>query len=181
MSLDIAAAIIIQSYQATSGLIKIAAPFKYRSIEMRYGGLKSKKQQREGKKYREEHNPPASVVGASILLAIKNNAAAPAMKAIKENYYQTQLSKFDDDLLDQAKLDSTLVKGQSIFNNPITRLAAAGIDLNTLKNPDTGKTIAEEGGFGIDQQIYNKYNANEKVQASNIQNEAILKTIENPD
>ena len=181
MSLDIAGAIIIQSYQATSGLIKIAAPFKYRSIEMKYGGPKSKKQQREGKKYREEHNPPASVIGASIMLAIKNNAATPAMKAIKENYYQTQLSKFDDDLLDQAKLDSTLAKGQSIFNNPITRLAAAGIDLNTLKNPNTGKTIAEESGFGIDQQIYNKYNANEKVQASNIQNEAILKTIENPD
>ena len=181
MSLDVAAAIIIQSYQATTGLVKIAAQFKYRSVEMRYGGINSKKQQREGKKYREEHNPPASVVGASILLAIKNNAAIPTMKAIKENYYQTQLSKFDDDLLDQAKLDSTLVKGQSIFNNPITRLAAAGIDLNTLKNPDTGKTIAEESGFGIDQKIYNGYNTNEKVQASNIQNEAILETIENPD
>ena len=181
MSLDIAAVIIIQSYQATSGLVKIAAPFKYRSIEMRYGGPKSKKQQREGKKYREEHNPPASVVGASILLAIKNNAAAPVMKKIKENYYQTQLSKFDDDLLDQAKLDSTLVKGQSIFDNPITRFAAAGIDVNTLKNPDTGKTVAEESGFGIDPKIYAGYNVNEKVQASNIQNEAILKTIENPD
>jgi len=181
MSLDIAAVIIIQSYQATSGLVKIAAPFKYRSIEMRYGGPKSKKQQREGKKYREEHNPPASVVGASILLAIKNNAAAPVMKKIKENYYQTQLSKFDDDLLDQAKLDSTLVKGQSIFDNPITRFAAAGIDVNTLKNPDTGKTVAEESEFGIDPKIYAGYNVNEKVQASNIQNEAILKTIENPD
>ena len=181
MSLDIGAAIIIQSYQATTGLVKISAQFKYRSIEMRYGGINSKKQQREGKKYREEHNPPASVVGASILLAIKNNAAIPTMEAIKENYYQTQLSKFDDDLLDQAKLDSTLAEGQSIFNNPITRLAAAGIDLNTLKNPDTGKTIAEESGFGIDPKIYDGYNANEKVQASNIQNEAILRTIENSD
>ena len=181
MSLDIAAAIIIQSYQATTGLVKISAQFKYRSIEMRYGGINSKKQQREGKKYREEHNPPASVVGASILLAIKSNAAIPTMKAIKENYYQTQLSKFDDDLLDQAKLDSTLVEGQSIFNNPITRLAAAGIDLNTLKNPDTGKTVAEESGFGIDPKIYDGYNANEKVQASSIQNEAILETIENSD
>ena len=181
MSLDIAAAIIIQSYQATSGLVKISAPFKYRSTFFRYGGPKSKKQQREGNKYREEHNPPASVVGASIILAIKNNAATPAMKAIKENYYQTQLSKFDDDLLDQAKLDSTLVEGQSVFNNPITRLAAAGIDLNTIENPDTGKTIAEESGFGIDPKVYAKYNANEKLQASSIQNEAILETIEIPD
>ncbi len=181
MSLDIAAAIIIQSYQATSGLVKISAPFKYRSTFFRYGGPKSKKQQREGNKYREEHNPPASVVGASIILAIKNNAATPTMKAIKENYYQTQLSKFDDDLLDQAKLDSTLVEGQSVFNNPITRLAAAGIDLNTIENPDTGKTIAEESGFGIDPKVYAKYNANEKLQASSIQNEAILETIEIPD
>ena len=181
MSLDIAAAIIIQSYQATSGLVKISAPFKYRSTFFRYGGPKSKKQQREGNKYREEHNPPASVVGASIVLAIKNNAAIPTMKAIKENYYQTQLSKFDDDLLDQAKLDSTLVEGQNIFNDPITRLAAAGIDLNTIENPDTGKTVAEESGFGINPGVYSKYSVDEKLQASSIQNEAILEGLKNPD
>ena len=68
------------------------------------------------------------------------------MKAIKENYYQTQLSKKDDNKLDMAKLDATLVEGQTIFDNPISRLAAAGIDLQTLVNPLTGKTIAEESG-----------------------------------
>ena len=181
MSLDIAGAIIIQSYQATSGLVKISAPFKYKSTLMEYAGLESKVGQRTGEKFREEHNPPASVIGAQIMFAIKYNAATPIMKAIKENYYQTQLSKRDDNKLDMAKLDATLVEGQTIFDNPISRLAAAGIDLQTLVNPLTGKTIAEESGFGIDPKVYNKYNANEKVQASSIQNEAILEGLKNPD
>ena len=181
MSLDIAGAIIIQSYQATSGLVKISAPFKYKSTLMEYAGLESKVGQRTGEKFREEHNPPASVIGAQIMFAIKYNAATPIMKAIKENYYQTQLSKKDDNKLDMAKLDATLVEGQTIFDNPISRLAAAGIDLQTLVNPLTGKTIAEESGFGIDPKVYNKYNANEKVQASSIQNEAILEGLKNPD
>ena len=181
MSLDVAGAIIIQSYQATSGLVKISAPFKYKSTLMEYAGLESKVGQRTGEKFREEHNPPASVIGAQIMFAIKYNAATPIMKAIKENYYQTQLSKKDDNKLDMAKLDATLVEGQTIFDNPISRLAAAGIDLQTLVNPLTGKTIAEESGFGIDPKVYNKYNANEKVQASSIQNEAILEGLKNPD
>ena len=79
-----------------------------------------------------------------------------------------------------AKLDQ-LVEGQTIFDNPISRLAAAGIDLQTLINPLTGKTIAEESGFGIDPKVIQKYNANEKVQASSIQNEAILEGLKNPD
>ena len=181
MSLDVAGAIVIQSYQATSGLIKIAAPFKYKSILMEYAGSESKQSQREGEKFREEHNPPASVIGAQIMFAIKYNAAKPIMKAIKENYYQTQLSKKDDNKLDMAKLDATLVEGQTIFDNPISRLAAAGINLQTLVNPITGKTIAEESGFGIDPTMYNKYNTNEKLQASSIQNEAILEGLKNPE
>ena len=180
MPMEIAATIITQGYQATSGLIKIAAPFRYVSNNFLYA-LNGKKSDKTGKKYREEHNPPASVVGASIILAIKNNAAKPAMDAIRKNYYQTQLSKSDDTKIDQAELASTTVDGQTIFDNPISRLAAAGIDLQTLVNPLTGKTIAEESGFGIDPKVYNKYNANEKVQASSIQNEAILEGLKNPD
>ena len=180
MPMEIAATIITQGYQATSGLIKIAAPFRYVSNNFLYA-LDGKKSDKTGKKYREEHNPPASVVGASIILAIKNNAAKPAMDAIRKNYYQTQLSKSDDTKIDQAELASTTVDGQTIFDNPISRLAAAGIDLQTLVNPLTGKTIAEESGFGIDPKVYNKYNANEKVQASSIQNEAILEGLKNPD
>ena len=181
MPLEIAGDIIIQSYQATSGLIKIAAPFKYRSKVFRYGGPDSKKQQREGKKYREEHNPPASVVGAEIMFAIKNNASKPIMQAIKDNYYQTQLSKFDDALLDEAKLDATLVEGQTIFDNPISRLAAAGINLQSLENPFTGKTIAQDSGVGIDPKIYNNLNRDQQEQASAIQNQQIIEGLSNPE
>jgi hypothetical protein len=149
MPIEIAATIITQGYQATSGLIKIAAPFKYVSDVFSYA-LNGKASDKTGKKYREEHNPPASVVGASIILAIKNNAAKATMEALRNNYYQTQLSKSDDTKIDQAKLASTTVDGQTIFDNPISRLAAAGIDLQTLINPLTGKTIAQESGFGID-------------------------------
>ena len=180
MPIEIAATIITQGYQATSGLIKIAAPFKYVSDVFSYA-LNGKASDKTGKKYREEHNPPASVVGASIILAIKNNAAKATMDALRNNYYQTQLSKSDDTKIDQAKLASTTVDGQTIFDNPISRLAAAGIDLQTLINPLTGKTIAQESGFGIYPEVYSKYNANEKVQASSIQNEAILEGLKNPD
>ena len=181
MSLDIAGAIIIQSYQATSGLIKIAAPFKYRSVLFEYAGPESKVGQRTGEKFREEHNPPASVIGAQIMFAIKYNAAKPIMKAIRENYYQTQLSKKDDNKLDMAKLDATLVEGQTIFDNPISRLAAAGINLQSLVNPFTGKTIAQDSGVGIDSKIYNNLNRDQKEQASAIQNQQIIEGLSNPE
>jgi len=177
MSLDVAGTIIVQSYQATSGLIKIAAPFLYRSNTMEYAGKGSKPEQRKGEKYREEHNPPASVVGAYIMWAIKNNKAQPIMQAIRDNYYQTQLSKKDDFLLDMAKLDSTLPEGFTIFDNPIVRLAAAGIDLNTITNPYTGKTMAETVNAGIPLDVYNSYNESQKLEAISYQNEQIIKAI----
>ncbi len=149
MSMDIAGDIIIQSYQATDGLVKITAPYKYVSKEFNYGPPDSKSQQREGKKYREEHNPPASVVGASILAAIQANKASDIIKYIKQNYYQTQLSKFDDSKIDKAKLDSTLVEGTSIANNPITRLSESKINLNTLIDPFTKRSIIEDYGLGV--------------------------------
>ena len=181
MPLEIAGFIITQSYQATGGLIKISAPFKYRSKVFRYGPPESKKQQREGKKFREEHNPPASVVGSAIMFAIKTNAANPIMQAVKSNYYQTQLSKFDDALLDKASLDANLVKGQTIFDNPISRLAAAGIDLQSLVSPFTSETIAQENGVGIDQDFYNGLNKDQQEQASAIQNDLIIKGLSDPD
>ncbi len=176
MPLEIAGTIIIQSYQASDGLVKIAAPFKYKDKVERYAERPgAKKQQKEGKKYREEHNPPASVVGAYIMAAIKYNAAVPVLEAIKKNYYQTKLSKFNDDLLDQAKLDSKIVEGQTIFDNPISRLAAAGINIQDLINPFTNKSLAEESGVGIDLKIYDKLNKDQQAQASAIQNEQIIK------
>jgi hypothetical protein len=157
MPMEIAGAIIIQSYQATTGLVKIAAPFKYVSNKMEYA-TDGKISDMEGEKFREEHNPPASVVGASILYAIKNNAAIPVMTAIKNNYYQTQLSKKDDTKLDRAKLAGVLPKGKSIFNNPITRLTDAGISLSSITNPLTGQTLAQENNVEVPKDLENDPN-----------------------
>ena len=174
MPIDIAATIITQGYQATSGLIKISAPFKYVSRKFEYA-KEGKASDKTGKKYREEHNPPASVVGASIILAIQNNAAKPVMGAIRKNYYQTQLSKSDDTKIDNAGLASKTLDGQTIFDNPISRLAGANINLQNVINPLNGKNIAEENGVGIESKVYNSLNIDGKTQASAIQNEQIKK------
>ena len=64
MPKELAAMVIAQGYQATTGLIKIAAPFRYFSKNPQYG---TSPKQRTGDKVREEHNPPASVVGLSLI------------------------------------------------------------------------------------------------------------------
>jgi hypothetical protein len=134
---------VSSSYQATSGLIKISAPFKYVSKIFEYD-LKGKLSDRTGEKYREEHNPPASVIGGTLMWAIANNKVETIMPYIRKNYYQTQLSKKDDGKLDRAKLADVLPKGFSILNNPVVRLDKAKIDLNSIINPLTGKTLAQE-------------------------------------
>ena len=187
LSLDIIGSLVIQSYQATSGLLKVSAPFDYASKVLGYGaGLKQGPLGGENT-YREEHNPPASVAGASIMFAIKYDKINPGKGIVKltndaldVNYYQTQLAKFDDQKLDQAKLEATLPEGFTIFDNPIVRLAAAGIDLNTIVNISTGKTIAETFNAGIPAVIYDAYNANEKLEASAYQNEQVIKAIKDP-
>jgi hypothetical protein len=148
MPIEIAATFISQGYQATRGLIKIAAPFKYVSEKFEYA-KDGKASDKTGEKFREEHNPPASVVGASLIWAIQNNAVAPVMKAIRDNYSQTQLSKSDDTKLDQAKLASTLPEGKSILDNPVSRMTEAGINLNTIIDPVTGKSLAEINNVGV--------------------------------
>ena len=187
LSLDIIGSLVIQSYQATSGLIKVSASFDYVSKVLGYGTGRKQGPPGGVNTYREEHNPPASVAGASIMFAIKYNKIHPEKGIIKltndaldTNYYQTQLAKFDDQKLDQAKLDATLPEGFTIFDNPIVRFAAAGIDLNTIINISTGKTIAETFNAGIPAVIYDAYNANEKLEASAYQNEQVIKAIKDP-
>ncbi len=149
MPKEIAALIIAQGYQASGGLIKIAAKFKYKSKVFEFGIKKFFQTKDSDKPYREEHNPPASLIGANLIWAISNDKVRDLMPYIRKNYYQTQLSKRDDERLDLAKLGGTLPQGSTILDNPIVRLAQAGtngnrIDLNSIINPLTGKTIAEE-------------------------------------
>ncbi len=152
MNPAIAALLIAQGYQATTGLIKIAARFDNVSDVMEYG--KSKKQ-RTGEKYREEHNPPASVIGATLIGAIVNKNVDEIFPFIRKNYSQTQLSKASDELLDMAKLDATIPTGYSIFNNPLIRLAMAGINGNTITNLTTGNSMMEDYGLPVPSKFKN--------------------------
>ena len=147
MPSSLASMVVLQGYQATSGLIKIAAPFRYKSKVFKYG---TTPKQREGEKFREEHNPPASVIGSSIIFGFSTGTTNIIMPAIKENYYQTKLSKADDQKIDEAKLAAVLPEGYTILDNPAIRLAQAGIDLNSIINYDTGKSLAEELGVSLD-------------------------------
>ena len=151
MSMDIAGMIIIQSYQATGGLIKTAAPFKYISDVFEAG---KKLEIRSKKLYREEHNPPASVVGANLLWAIKNNATKSMMKEVRKNFSQTILSKKDDSKLD-VDYAATMPVGTNMSTNPIIRMAMAGINLNTVSDLRTGQTYADKFGLGVDNKFKN--------------------------
>jgi hypothetical protein len=163
VSLDVAAALIESGYQATNGLIKISAPFIYKSDIIEYG------KDRKGKKYREEHNPPASVVGASLVVAIKNGVVDQVFPSIRENFTQTILSKKSDEALD-INYKETLVEGTSILNPAGIRYAAADINLNGIKNQFTSKTMAQE----LKIPIKNKSDIN--LESIHYQNELIIES-----
>ena len=157
-SIKFASMIIEGSYQATTGLTKIAGQINSASVDPQFAS-EGKDNQIGGKeKYREEHSPPASVVGGSLIWAIKNGQVKEVMKGVRANYFQTLLSKADDVKLDRAGLSSTLPPGVSIMtpNAGIRRFAAVqdliegpGINLNTIEDFN-GKTFAEIMNVGVE-------------------------------
>ena len=157
MDPSLAGLIIAQGYQATTGLIKVAAPFNSVSESFQYS-KKGKQSNKKKESYIEEHNPPASVVGSSLIFAIAQNKVKDLFPYIRKNYGQTQLSKHSDFLLDQSKLDATLPKGVTILDNSVIRYAQAGVNLNRIINLETGKTFAEEQGLGVTEEFKNDPN-----------------------
>jgi len=155
MPASTAALIIAQGYQATSGLIKISAPFSRVSRFFKYGPKESKQGDKNKRPFIEEHNPPASTIGATLIWAIANNKTREIFPYIKRNYFQTQLSKASDYLLDVAMLDKRLPKGTSILDNSVIRLAIAGINLNNIIDPITGKSEAEIFSVGVSSEYRN--------------------------
>jgi hypothetical protein len=167
MPVEIAALYISAGYQATGGIVKIAAPFKYKSKIFKYGTTPN---QKKDEKFREEHNPPASVIGANLIYGIANNEMATILPAITKNYYQTQLSKADDQKIDESDLAAKLPEGFSILDNSDIRLVKANISMESLVNPITGQTMAQELGVTLEQS---------KVNADNIakQNQLLTEVI----
>ena len=131
--IEVANMLMTGAFSTTTGLVKIAAPFKYVSKVFK-GGV------------REEHNPPASVIGGTLMWAVQNNAVKDIFPEIRKNYYQTQLSNDVDTLLNKNYKSTAPFP---ILFNPAFRLSASGVDLNTIINPVTGKTMAEEQNVAV--------------------------------
>ena len=105
---------ITSSYQATTGLIKISYPINSASVNPQYAKIGKNNQVAGKEKFREEHSPPASVSGASLMFGIQNGQVKEIIQNIKDNAFQTLLSKADDVKLDEAGLDATLPDGVNI-------------------------------------------------------------------
>ena len=171
VSIDAAIKFITKAYQATSGLIKISAPFKYASKRPKYAGQYGKKNQNEGELFREEHTVPASTVGAYLIYAVHANAAKPIMEIVKKNYFQVLLGKQYDVILDKAKLDASLPEGYTIYDDPAIRMLMANVltenikdlprmDFNDQINLETGKSWAEEIGVVLQDEYITRDNLN---------------------
>ena len=101
------------AYQASTGIIKIGAPFKY-AQDPKIFKVGNKAQGISPKLFREEHNPPASTIGGSIWVAIASDNVKGVMSDIKNNFSQAIISKFDDSKIDDAGLAGKLSEGKDI-------------------------------------------------------------------
>ena len=176
ISLNDAALLVSQAYQGTTSLIKISAPFVGVS-DIFVKAPKGTKQAKRNIDYIEEHSPPASKVGLSIIYGLATNTVVPIMKGVKDNFVQIQLSNSSDVLLDIARLDKRFADGTSIVtpNAGFLRLAAAGINLNTIEDLNTGSDIATTMGYPL------KGKFKTDPSAVNIQNKLMLEQATNPD
>ena len=141
MDFSTAAMFITSSYQATTGLFKIAYPFKYISKNPQYGKTEKYK---KGSKTMEEHNPPVSSLAGNVLVAMEANALDLMIPSIRKNVNQTQLSKRSDEKLAEAGFDAYMPDKVTILDDPSVRFARADIDLDGIENIETGKTMAQE-------------------------------------
>ena len=174
--LNDAALLVSQAYQGTTSLIKISAPFVGVS-DVFVKAPKGTKQAKRNIDYIEEHSPPASKVGLSIIYGLATGTVVPIMKGVKDNFVQIQLSNSSDVLLDIARLDKRFADGTSIItpNAGFLRLAAAGINLNTIEDLNTGSDIATTMGYPL------KGKFKKDPSAVNIQNKLMLEQATNPD
>ena len=141
--LSTAALLIKLSYQATTGLIKVASKFKYYHKDLK-----------PGQETREEHNPPASVIGAVILLGLKQNQPEAVIDWIKKNYWQSQIPISEDNKINKAKLAETLPEFTTFETNTAVRLVKSGdFNLDKLVSNEKGKkkrTLAQELKFPLE-------------------------------
>ena len=148
-------------YRATSGIIKAVAPVKYASKNLEFGtpGSKYSETHKKNKEnnYRDEHNPPASVIGSYIAKAALTKGGARAIKPlIDKQFHRVVLSLKADEILDKAKLGGVmpssfrLILSNSLgrYFNEFTSKINGGIDPDSIIDIETGESIREI--YGID-------------------------------
>ena len=148
-------------YRATSGIIKAVAPVKYASKNLEFGtpGSKYSETHKKNKEnnYRDEHNPPASVIGSYIAKAALTKGGARAIKPlIDKQFHRVVLSLKADEILDKAGFGGVmpssfrLILSNSLgrYFNEFTSKINGGIDPDSIIDIETGKSIREI--YGID-------------------------------
>ena len=131
MPIEYVTLFITGAYQATSGMIKTAAPFLYVHTDLK-----------PGEQFREEHNPPASVIGSYLLYGIQQGEAAAMMDVVRNVFHQSQIPIWVDNMLN-VEFKETIPKGTTLENGADVRVIDAGIDLNKLYNPKSKQTLAD--------------------------------------
>ena len=131
MGMEYITLFITGAYQATSGMIKTAAPFLYVHTDLK-----------PGEQFREEHNPPASVIGSYLLYGIQQGEAAAIMDMVRKVFHQSQIPISVDNMLN-VEFKETIPKGTTLENGADVRIIDAGIDLNKLRNPKSKQTLAD--------------------------------------
>ena len=143
-------------YKATSGIIKAVAPVKYASKNLEFGtpGSKYSETHKKNKEnnYRDEHNPPASVIGSYIAKAALTKGGARAIKPlIDKQFHRVVLSLKADEILDKAGFGGVmpssfrLILSNSLgrYFNEFTSKINGGIDPDSIIDIETGKSIRE--------------------------------------
>ena len=155
--LNDAALLVAQAYQGTTGLIKIAAPFEGVSDVFEKAPFGTKQATRKID-FIEEHSPPASSIGAAIIAGLATNNVSEVMQGVRDNFVQVQLSNASDVLIDMAGFSKTLPKGISILtpNAGYIRLSASGINMNSITDLKSGKSVAELMNVGVNSKASKK-------------------------
>ena len=142
------------AYRSSSAIIKAVAPVKYISKTLEFGtGRKYSKSYENNatRNFRDEHNPPASVIGSYIAKAAMKGQAIQQKPLIDKQFHRVVLSLKADEILDKAKLGGVmpesfrLIVSNSLgrYFNELTSKINGGIDPDSIIDIETGRSIRE--------------------------------------
>ena len=147
-------------YRGSSAIIKAVAPVKYISKTLEFGtpGSKYSKSYENNatRNFRDEHNPPASVIGSYIAKAAMRGQSKSIKPLIDKQFHRVILSLKTDEILDKSGFGGIMPKNFNLvfsnslgrYFNEFTSKINGGIDPDSIIDIETGKSIREI--YGID-------------------------------